>query len=469
MPSASTDASTGPVSDGLPMPRRAKAVVVQVTGIIISVLDNSITNVSMPTIAAAFGATPAEVVWVVNAYNLTLLATVLPMAALGERIGFRRVFTAGLVLFALASLVCAFSTSLEMLTAARVLQGVASAALMSMMGGLMRHIYPRKKLGRGIGLNAMVVATAGALGPTASSAILAVAEWPWLFAVSVPIALAAALGGRNLPESARVNTRFDVVSAVLSAAALILIVLGLELMLEMPLRSALLIVLAAAAGVWLVRRSSQQTNPLVPVDLFRIAPYSYAVLASMLLFGAQMAAFVALPFYFQSVMGRSQVSLGLLMTAWPIAGGIMAPIAGRLADHYSAAILSGIGACVMVLGLVWILLLPANASDLWIIAGMALGGVGFGFFQSPNNRAMLLAVPLNRSGAAGGVQATVRTFGQSLGISLVAIGFTLSVNRGEALAVLLAICLGIAALVTNIVRARQEVAARTGTEGRKTD
>lgn len=446
--------------DGLPMPRRAKAVAVQLTGIIISVLDNSITNVSMPTIAAAFGATPAEVVWVVNAYNLTLLATLLPLAALGERIGFRRVFAGGLVLFALASLACALSNSLEMLTAARVMQGVASAALMSMMGGLMRHIYPRRALGRGIGLNAMVVATAGALGPTASSAILSVADWPWLFAINVPIGLAAALAARNLPDSLRVNTRFDAISAMLSAAVLILIVLGLELMLEAPWRALSFIVVAAAFGVWLVARSSRQTNPMVPVDLFRIAPYSYAVAASMFLFGAQMASFVALPFYFQSVMGRSQVSLGLLMTAWPIAGGIMAPIAGRLADRYSAAILSGIGACVMVLGLAWILLLPADAGDAWIVAGMALGGVGFGFFQSPNNRAMLLSVPLSRSGAAGGIQATTRTFGQSLGISLVALGFTLSAGSGAAVAVLFGILLGVAALIINIVRARAEILTR---------
>lgn len=423
-------------------------------GIIISVLDSSIANVALPTIARELHATPAQAVWIVNAYNLTLLAMVLPLSALGERIGFRRVFFGGLLVFSVASLLCAMATSFEMLTAARVLQGVGAAALMSMMGGLMRHIYPRHLLGRGIGINAMVVGLMAGLGPTVSSAILSVADWPWLFAVNVPLGIITLFGVRTLPDSARNKVPFDAVGAVLSASTLILIVLGVDNLASTPLMAVGLLLAGVATGNVLVRRASAQETPLVPVDLFRVRSFSYAVASSLCLFGAQMGAFVGLPFYFQTELGRNQVEVGLLMTAWPFCGALMAPIAGRLADQFSAAMLSAVGACTMVLGMVCLMLLPADARDIWIVLCMALGGVGFGFFQTPNNRAMLTSVPLNRSGAAGGVQATTRTFGQSLGIALVAIAFGLSVTNGATLAVWFSIAFGLCAALVNVVRIR---------------
>lgn len=452
----SSNAASSPPSppDGLPTPRRYWAVAAQLLAIIVTVLDSSIVNVSLPTIARELDASPAQSVWIVNAYNLTLLATLLPFAALGERIGFRRVFTGGLVVFFLAALTCSLSRSFEMLTAARIMQGLGSAAVMSVMGGLMRHIYPRRLLGRGIGFNAMIVGTMAGLGPPISSAILSVAHWPWLFAISVPLSLVPLFGARMLPDSVYSKTRFDAAGAVLSATTLILIVVGVDHLASDTLLSVALIVAGVLTGYVLVRRSGKQTNPLAPVDLFRLPMFSYAVAASLFLFGAQMAAFVSLPFYFQHVLGRNQIEVGFLMTAWPLFGAIMAPVAGRLADRYSAAVLSGIGAGTMVLGLVALILLPRDAGDVWIVSCMALGGIGFGFFQSPNNRAMLTAVPLNRSGAAGGVQATTRTFGQSLGIALVAIAFGISASHGATVAVWFAVVFGLAAAMVNVVRIR---------------
>ncbi|GAA5236849.1 MFS transporter [Verticiella sediminum] len=448
--------SATPPALGLPAPRRYWAVAVQLIGIIVAVLDNSIVNVALPTIAAGLDASPAEAVRLTNVYNLTLLVMLLPLAALGERIGFRRVFGAGLVLFAFGALACALSRSIEMLTVARVVQGLASAALMSMMGGLMRHIYPPAKFGRGIGLNAMVVALSGAMGPTMSSLILSVADWPWLFGVTIPFALVALAGVRQLPESRRNPGRLDWFGALHSACVLVLIVLGIERLPVAPWPSVGMIALGVVLAVWLVRRSAQQTAPLVPVDLFRFSAFSYAVSASLCLFGAQMAAFVALPFYFQAAFGRDQIAVGFLMTAWPIAGGIMAPIAGRLADRFSAALLSGIGACGMTCGMLTLAALPADSGNGWLLFGLALGGVGFGFFQSPNNRAMLTAVPVMRAGAAGGVQATTRTFGQSLGIALVGIALALGGAQGATLAVVLSAVMSSAAVAVNMVRVRAE-------------
>jgi len=299
---------------------------------------------------------------------------------------------------------------------------------MSVNGALVRFTYPHNQLGRGVGLNALVVSVASVLGPTIASAILAVGSWQWLFAVNVPIGVAAWLLGRTtLPESPRQDRRLDWIAAGLNVATFGLIIAGVDLF----TRGGNLIGLAIAAagiasGVVLVRRSLSQPKPLAPVDLMRSKLFSLTVATSVASFAAQMLAFVALPFYFQATLHRSQVETGLLITPWPLGVGVAAPIAGRLADRFPAAILGGIGLAVLAVGLGLMAILPADASNLAIGWRMALCGVGFGFFQAPNNRTMLSAAPIERTGAAGGMLATARLTGQTIGATLTAILFRMS-------------------------------------------
>src|SRR6478672_8827922 len=205
-------------ADGLPQPQRAWAILTIALGLVMSVIDGSIANVALPTIASALHASPAFSIWIVNGYQLAITISLLPLAALGEIIGYRRVYLAGLVLFTLASALCALSHTLLLLTIARVLQGFGAAGIMSVNSALIRFIYPRDQLGRGIGLNAMVVAISAAVGPTVAAGILAIATWPYLFAVNLPIGLAAlVLGLRFLPHAPRAGHMFDWQSAALSA------------------------------------------------------------------------------------------------------------------------------------------------------------------------------------------------------------------------------------------------------------
>jgi len=418
----------------------------------LAVLDSTIANVALPTISADLRTTPAASVWIVNAYNLTIVLTLLPFSALAERIGFKRMFAAGLVIFMLASLAGALSSTLLTLTLARILQGVGAAALMCLFGGLVRNIYPLAMLGRGISVNAMVVGVMSVLGPTLGAAILSIASWPWIFAVNVPICVIAMFGVRALPDVPTIERRFDWASAALSMIVFALCIIGIDHLPTDTVNALAMLAVAAAAGVVLVRRASRQDAPLVPVDLLRIRPLAYAVMASAWSFAAQMASFVALPFYFQQTMGRDHIATGLLMGAWPIGAALMAPLAGRLSDRHSAAVLSAIGAGGMAFGLAWLVLLPPSASNGWIVAGMLWSGIGFGFFQTPNNRAMLSAAPRRRSGAAGGLQATTRVFGQTFGTALVAIGFGLSVAHGPAVGLCMAIVCALLALAVNTVR-----------------
>src|SRR6201992_686616 len=205
-------------ADGLPQPQRNWAVLTIALGLVMSVIDGSIANVALPTIAQALHASPAFSIWIVNGYQLAITISLLPLASLGEIIGYRKVYLGGLVLFTLASVFCAVSDTLLLLTIARIMQGFGAAGILSVNAALVRYTYPRAQLGRGIGINALVVATSAAVGPTVAAAIRAVGSWTYLFAINIPLGIAAlALGWRMLPHTARSAHGFDWQSAALSA------------------------------------------------------------------------------------------------------------------------------------------------------------------------------------------------------------------------------------------------------------
>ena len=167
-------------------------------------LDTAIANTALPAMAADLHARPAASVWIINAYQLAMVATLLPLAALGDIVGHRRIYISGIIVFTAASLACALSPTLPWLAGARVVQGLGAAAIMSVNTALIKHLYPPHRLGAGVGLNALVVGVSFAVGPTVASLILSVASWPWLFAVNVPLgvlALSFALPG--LPHTPR--------------------------------------------------------------------------------------------------------------------------------------------------------------------------------------------------------------------------------------------------------------------------
>jgi DHA2 family multidrug resistance protein-like MFS transporter len=441
--------------DGLALPQRAWAIASVGLAIAMTVLDSSIANIALPVIARQFGAAPAESVWIVNAYQLAIVISLLPLASLGEIIGFRRVYLAGLSLFTLASLACALSQSLTELTLARTLQGFGAAGVMSVNGALVRFIYPYRLLGRGIGLNAMIVSVTAAIGPSVASAILALGPWPWLFAVNIPVGLAAlALAAQVLPPNPLSERPFDWLSALLNALTFGLLIGGVDTITRTAAKvgGALELLGGAAAGVILARREWSRPRPLVPFDLLRDRAFSLAVLTSIGSFAAQMLAFVSLPFHFENTLHRTQVATGLLMTPWPAAVALASPLAGRLADRISSALLCAIGLVALAAGLAALALLAPGASALDIGWRMALCGLGFGFFQAPNNRLMLTAAPRERAGAAGGMLGTARLTGQTVGAVLTAIVLEFLGAQGEVSALVLAAGFALAAAVFSALR-----------------
>ncbi|MEO8811722.1 MAG: MFS transporter [Caulobacteraceae bacterium] len=435
-----------PEADGLAAPARTWAVASVALAIGMTVLDSSIANVALPAIARDFGARPAESIWIVNAYQLAIVVSLLPLASLGEIIGFRRVYAGGLALFTLASLACALSHSLPALTAARTLQGFGAAGVMSVNGGLVRFIWPFRMMGRGIGINAMVVSAAAAVGPSVAAAILSVGPWPWLFAINIPVGLGALLlAARVLPANPLSGRRFDWLSASLNALTFGLLITGIDIVTRTAskLVGAAQIAAGVAAAAILVRREWPRRRPLVPFDLLRDRIFTLSVATSIASFAAQMLAFVSLPFHFETNLHRDQVVTGLLLTPWPVAVALASPLAGRLADRVSTALLCAVGLTVFAAGLTALALLPTDATNLDIAWRMTLCGAGFGFFQSPNNRMMLSAAPRERAGAAGGMLGTARLTGQTFGAVLTAVFLDLFVARGEVVALAVAAALAV--------------------------
>jgi DHA2 family multidrug resistance protein-like MFS transporter len=456
-PDADTDAhAAAGAPDGLPAPRRWWSMAAIWLAMAMSVLDGAIANVALPTIAHELNATPAASIWVVNAYQLAITVTLLPLAALGDKLGYRRVYMCGLAVFTAGSLACALSHSLAALTAARIVQGLGAGGIMSINAALVRFTYPKAMLGRAIGLNALVISISAAIGPTVASAILASASWPWLFAVNVPIGIAAiAIGSRALPRTVGSGRPFDWISALLNAATFGFLITGAESVAREGLAAGVLkLSIGAAAGLLLAWREIPREAPLVPFDLLRIPIFGLSVATSIVSFGAQMMAYVGLPFYFQGAMGRSAVETGLLMTPWPLAVGVAAPLAGRLADRHRAGTLGGIGLTAFALGLFALSRLDPHATDMDITWRMALCGLGFGFFQSPNNRAMVTSAPMHRSGASGGMLATARLLGQTAGAVTTAVFFHVAGTHAASSALATAAVIAAVAAVVSLSRLR---------------
>jgi DHA2 family multidrug resistance protein-like MFS transporter len=334
------------------------------------------------------------------------------------------------------------------LIAARVVQGVGAACIMSMNAALVRATYPAKMLGRGMGYNALVLSMSAAAGPTLAAIILSVATWPWLFMINLPIGIAAVLvGRRSLPEPEGHGGRFDWLAAIFAGAMMGLTVFGAEMFAhEAEWLGTGMIAAGILSGVLLVRHEWGDARPLFPVDLLKIRIFSMSIGTSTVSFAAQMLAYVTLPFLFQSVLGRSAFETGLLMTPWPIAIGVIAPIAGRLADKVRAGLIGGIGLGIFAFGLFMLSRLEAHPEIFDIAWRMAVCGLGFGLFQSPNNRTIVSSAPVERSGAAGGMLATARLLGQTSGAVAVAVAFHLAgVSASPKLLLAAAIAAAIAA------------------------
>ena len=406
-------------------PRHQAAVSSVLAAMVLVVLNTAMANMALPTIAQSLQVTPALSIWIITANQAALLMALLPCAALGESLGYRRIFRWGVALFLFATLMCALAPTLSWLIAARLLQGLGGAAVMALAIALLRQVVPSQQLGTAIGWNALAVALSSAAGPAIGAAILSVADWPWLFAVLLPFGLWVMLAARALLAVDGTARKADLLSIALNAGTFASLVIAAGVITEHPALAAALLAVSAIQLTLLVKRERQKESPLIPLDLLRSNSFRISVIASVLCFAGQTAGLVALPFYLHHSLGQDVLMTGLYMIPWPLTVALVAPLAGRLSNKWSTAWLCSVGGICLSTGLAGAALWPLQENLMMLVPLTMLCGLGFGLLNVANNRSMFLSAPMSRSGAAGGMQGTARLLGQTAGAVIMTLLFNL--------------------------------------------
>lgn len=390
------------------------------------VLNTAIANVALPTMAVSLDVSPAMSVWVITAYQMALLMALLPCAALGESLGYRRVFALGVMVFTAATVLCSLAPSLPWLLAARFAQGLGGAAVMALGVALLRSVVAPEHLGAAIGWNAMAVALSSAAGPAIGAVVLSATTWPWLFALQLPLGAFVLLITRSLPDSQGTASRVDLLSMALNVGMFGTLVFAVYVFIERPILAGALLAVSVLQLVALVKREMPKRAPLIPIDLLRSRSFSLSVMASVLCFAGQTAAIVALPFYLQRNLEQSALITGLYMVPWPLSVAVAAPFSRRLADRYSTGLVCFSGGLLLAVGLGATSLWPLKDAAYPLIPFTILCGFGFSLFNAANNRNLFLSAPIERSGAAGGMQGTARLLGQTAGAVIMSLIFILA-------------------------------------------
>jgi DHA2 family multidrug resistance protein-like MFS transporter len=388
----------------------------------LAMLDFSLANTVLPSVARDMHVAPDFAIWATNAYLYASLLAIMPLAALGDRIGFAVVTRAGLALFMVASLGCALAPTMSVFVALRFVQGLAGACIMSVNTGHLRNLYPDASLGRAIAFNSLMISLGVTAGPPLSAALLSLGSWRMVFCLTIPLGFAALLmvfAGISGGARETSKLRFDTGGAVFSAAVLAVLLLTVGRAAHAPLdRWSILLLLATTLGlIVLGRHQARQKEPLVPLDLFAVRDFRRAFLSNLLAFAASAILVVALPFELTR-HGLSQLGVGLVLTAWPLAIIGALPLAGILADRGDARV-SFVGGLLLIAGGSWLLSRISPASTPLDIAWrVALPAFGFGIFLTPNSRLMVIAAG-DRRGGASGMVSLARLLGQSMGASIV--------------------------------------------------
>lgn len=410
-----------------------------------TVIDSTAVSVTLPAIAAHFESSAAAVTWVISATQIVLVALLLPLSSYADKIGYRRVFLASLVLLIVATPLCIIAPTLEFLVAARALQAVGMAGVMGVNFALLRQFMPPERFGTAVGIMALVVALASSAGPAMAGLLLAYASWHWVFGSLLPFAtLSLCVGYALLPPDNKREQVFDLRGAVLSALMLGGLVIAVNALTHRwaPVFAVVFMVLTCVAAALLFRGTRRAQHSATPFTLLRSPIFALSVTASVCAFAAQFLAFVALPFYFIHEFSLTEIQVGLVFTAWPAVVACVAPIAGRLSDRLPAGPIGFAGMVVLITGLVLLITMPPDVGLVDIAWRMGICGLGFGAFQTPNNRLIMVTAPRARSGAASGLLATSRQFGRAIGAA--AASFALGVGAAGDPRLALTIACGVA-------------------------
>ncbi|HVY37293.1 MAG TPA: MFS transporter [Polyangia bacterium] len=414
------------------------SLLVAILGSGMAFLDGTVVNVALPVMQRALGATAGQLQWVVEAYAVLLASLVLVGGALGDRLGRRRVFSAGVVLFALASAACGAAPGIGLLIAARAVQGAGAALLVPGSLALISAAYPAERRGAAIGTWSAWSAITAAVGPVAGGWVAAHASWRWLFFFNVPVAaVVVALAARRIPETRdpEAPPRVDLAGAGLATVGLGLLVYALieagPAGLASPRVLALLGVGAAALGAF-VGVEARVRWPMVPLGLFRSRTFAATNALTLLLYAAMGGAMFFIPFNLIQVQGYTPAAAGAALLPLVVLISTMSRWAGALAARIGPRVLLGCGPLLAALGFL-LLARPAVGGTYWrtFFPGVLTLGAGMGLTVAPLTAAVMGAVDPRHAGVASGINnAVARTAGL---LAIAALGVLLSFRFNQVL------------------------------------
>ena len=420
------------VHQGLPFPRRILAIISIFIGSMMLMIDTSIASVVLPTIAKELNVPNSSIVFVVTAYQLILAMTLMPFAALGDRVGHRRLFQAGLLLHSSAALMSFFANSFIALVAVRSLQAVGTAAALSMSIALLRGIYPVQRLGAGLSLNTIANASGTSVAPIIGGLIVSVASWHWVFTAAIPLSLIALAFSHALPDPEPRKHSFDVLGAALCALTFGLVITGLEAAIHSAhlLLSLGIVGAGAVVGWFFVRHELSESDPVLPIDLLMLPPIALSTISCFTAILGSIILMLFIPFRLQHAYGFTPGEVGGVLAAYAVGSLMFAPLAGILSDRIAVPLLSTIGMTIASIALLSLALLPIHPTQFDLIWRIWLCGVGFGIFSSPNARFIVASAPTTRTASAGSIYSTTRMLSQAIGATLVAALLALGLGNG---------------------------------------
>jgi EmrB/QacA subfamily drug resistance transporter len=387
-------------------------------------------NIALPTIGREFGTDAVLLGWVATAYLLAATAFLLPFGRLGDIHGRRKVFLSGTLAYTAASLLCGLAPSIAWLIGLRALQGAAAAMLFATGVAMITSVFPAGERGRALGITVAAVYLGLALGPTLGGVLTQQLSWRSLFLANVPLGLviAAVLTWRLRADWAEARGEsFDRVGTVVLAAALTLLMLGTP---QIGHGGLWLLAAGAAALVAFVWWERRVTHPLIDVRLFRTSRvFAYSNLAALINYAATFAVTFLLSLYLQVVKALSPQAAGLVLVAQPLVMAACSPFAGRLSDRMEPRTVASAGMGLIAVALALLTSLGASTPLPAIVGMLAVLGVGFGFFASPNTNAIMGSVERRHYGVASATLATMRLAGQTLSMGVATLIFAVAVGR----------------------------------------
>jgi EmrB/QacA subfamily drug resistance transporter len=388
-------------------------------------LDNLVVTNALPVIKTELGASLSDLQWFVNAYTLSFAALLLTAAAIGDKLGRRRIFLAGIALFTLASAACALATEPWMLIGARAIQGVGAAAVMPLSLTLLAGAVPEKMRSAAIGIWGGISGLGVAVGPVVGGAVVDGLNWQWIFWLNVPVGVVAVLfAARVLTESRGTAKRLDLLGLVLATAGVLSIVWGVVhgaddgWMSGGVLGSLVAGVALLAAFVGWERRTAA---PMLPLRLFSVRAFSVVNITSFTFSVGVFGSVFLLAQFFQVVQGYSPLQSGIRTMPWTMAPMVVAPIAGLIVDKVGPRALIATGQVLLAVALGWLALITTATTQYGeMVLPFVLAGVGMGLTFAPAASVVMASASDADRGVASGTNNTIREVGVAMGVAVLA-------------------------------------------------